>query len=938
MLLDQLDNVARMLAYPVGLGILGNGLEEMFFDANYFLRGLHRRSRRMVSLNELRNAPKRRIAIMVAAWQEADVIEQMLDHNLRSLDYDAGQFDIFVGTYCNDPDTQQKVDLVARRARNVHKIVVPHDGPTCKADCLNWIYQGIVLDEKRTGRRYDILLMHDSEDLIHPLALRLYSLLIPEHDFVQTPVFSLPVPRSKLVGATYIDEFAEAHLKDMLVREAIGGLVPSAGVGSAFCRNAFEEIAAQHGQKPFNPESLTEDYEIGLKFRLAGKKVHFALRTVERPVDRPPGLFGRSREKWEEEYIATREYFPDQWTASVRQRSRWVLGIALQTWQQIGWKGPLAVLYHLYRDRKALAVNALLLGAYLLMAYLGVRSVASAAGLAPWSISNVAPDGSALDWILSFNLVFLAWRTIMKFGFVGRLYGAAQAALSLPRLFLGNIISLFATGRAVNMYAGHRLTGKPLRWLKTKHAFPSHEVLRAERRRLGEFLLDRRALSADDLDRALELQKATRLPLGEVLSITGVVPAREVRRALGEQLEMSAVEPDPRQVPRALLERLPEAQAEALEILPLSMDAAGSAHVAFAADPTPEVRRLCEQQLGCRVVPELASAAAIARARRQAYRRLVEDDRPGTQPLGETLVAEGHLSADQLPALLDEQRDTGERLGELLVRKGLVRPELIAGALRARSRTQLGYRPVRPEEVDVERLRLLGYGLCAFYGIVPLTGSAPGKPVVLASASPVHPMVLGRCQERLGAPVEAVLAPGLNLRVALAAGGTAAWPVALGQAGSGMDGAELRVLAEEPAFGPALMAIAGRARRAGQSPLDHLENTGQLTGTEAARLRARTLGLGLVRPEDAPVHEGRAGLLPPGIAALHGIRVQQAGPGALVMTAPRPTARLAAEVAALFPAMAIAWQVLAPAVIAAARSEQPVAQVEPPAGAPVEIH
>ncbi len=106
--------------------------------------------------------------------------------------------------------------------------------------------------------------------------MRLYSLLIPEHDFVQTPVFSLPVPRSKLVGATYIDEFAEAHLKDMLVREAIGGLVPSAGVGSAFCRNAFEEIAAQHGQKPFNPESLTEDYEIGLKFRLAGKKVHFA--------------------------------------------------------------------------------------------------------------------------------------------------------------------------------------------------------------------------------------------------------------------------------------------------------------------------------------------------------------------------------------------------------------------------------------------------------------------------------------------------------------------------------------------------------------------------------------------------------------------------------------------------------------------------------------
>ena len=307
--LDQLDQVAHLLAYPIGAGILVNGFEEICVDVNYFVRGLHRRKRRAIPLAELRAAPPKRIAIMVAAWQEAEVIEQMLEHNLQSLDYDRHLYDIFVGTYCNDLETQQKVDLVARRARNVHKIVVPHDGPTCKADCLNWIYQGIVLDERRTGRRYDILLMHDAEDVIHPLALRLYSHLIPAHDFVQTPVFSLPLPKHKLVAGTYIDEFAEHHLKDMLVREAIGGLVPSAGVGSGFARDAFEEIAGAHGQKPFNPESLTEDYEIGLKFRLAGKKVHFALHTVEREVE-TPGLLGGVRTKIEEEYIATREYFP----------------------------------------------------------------------------------------------------------------------------------------------------------------------------------------------------------------------------------------------------------------------------------------------------------------------------------------------------------------------------------------------------------------------------------------------------------------------------------------------------------------------------------------------------------------------------------------------------------------------------------------------------
>jgi len=127
------------------------------------------------------------------AWDESEVIESMLEHNHRTLDYDTSLYDIFCGTYQNDLETQRKVAAVARRYPNVHKVVVPHDGPTSKADCLNWIYHGIVADERRRNQRFDILLMHDAEDVIHPLALRLYSLLIPTYEFVQTPVLSLPL-------------------------------------------------------------------------------------------------------------------------------------------------------------------------------------------------------------------------------------------------------------------------------------------------------------------------------------------------------------------------------------------------------------------------------------------------------------------------------------------------------------------------------------------------------------------------------------------------------------------------------------------------------------------------------------------------------------------------------------------------------------------------
>src|SRR6185503_5743528 len=305
-----LDLVAQASAIPVSAGILVNGIEEMAIDLQYFARGLHRRARRTISWEELEAAPPRRIAIMVPAWDESEVIESMLEHNHRTLDYDTSLYDIFCGTYQNDLETQRKVAAVARRYPNVHKVVVPHDGPTSKADCLNWIYQGIVLEERRRGQRFDILLMHDAEDVIHPLALRLYATLIPDHEFVQTPVFSLKLRHRDLVASTYIDEFAEFHLKDMLVREAMGGLVPSAGVGSAFERDAFEEIALAHDQNPFHVGSLTEDYEVGLKFRLAGKRVHFACRSLQRTRTIPGRLFRGERRIVEEEIIATREFFP----------------------------------------------------------------------------------------------------------------------------------------------------------------------------------------------------------------------------------------------------------------------------------------------------------------------------------------------------------------------------------------------------------------------------------------------------------------------------------------------------------------------------------------------------------------------------------------------------------------------------------------------------
>jgi adsorption protein B len=911
---DILDLTMRAVAYPVCWTILVNGVDDLFVDANYFLRGLWKGAQRKITVDDLKGVEQKRIAMLVPAWHEHDVIRHMLELNLKQLDYDGANYDIFCGTYQNDPATQREVDHVARRARNVHKVIVPHDGPTNKADCLNWVYQAVQLHEQRTGRRFDILLMHDSEDIIHPLALRLYNYLIPDHDFVQTPVFPLELPWNHFIGSTYKDEFTEHHLKDMLVREHIGGLVPSAGVGSGFARDAFEQIALAHSQLAFNTSSLTEDYEIGLKFRLANKKVYFACRAIERVREVERGIFEKKKVRVRvDEYIATREFFPNEFQFAVRQRSRWVLGIALQTWEQVGWKGSLPVLWCLWRDRKALLTNFLALFGYAVAFYCLARLLIGRFTGAPWTFDNIFPPGSVLWWLVMVNTLVLAWRSVMKFVTVDRIYGPIHGLLSLPRFFVSNVINFFATAKAVKQYVVHKWTGQPLRWLKTAHAFPSVEVLRTYQRRLGELLQDREGLGEEDLAEALTLQDRTGLKLGEVITLSGLLSSRRLADALGEQLSLPVVDPDPTQIPLILLQKVPESDAQLMGVLPLRIETDGAVTVAVAAPPDPEVRTRLEQMLRERVDFVFADADALQRARHRAYRRLVleANQDPDTtterrQRLGARLLAAGILSQEQLDEALEQQVQTGELLGEVLVRRGWVPAEIVSEAIS--SNTHAEFRSIRPEEADPVGIQKLGYGLCATYSLVPLYPPTDGAPTPVACAFPLHDEVRMLVAARLGTRLQPLLAPGLDVRLALAVASQAAWPWGICGGVGGMDGVELDTIEHDPGWRGSVEELAGASRAAGRSPIDFLLAAGSVDPEMAARLRARSLGVALARPsqmESDPDH----GWLPPGWALQHDIQLLDSSPRGIVVAAPRPTPRLAREVAALFPDVAVAWRV-----------------------------
>ncbi len=907
---DSLDLLVRTLAWPVCGFLLANGIDDLFIDANYYVRGLFRRGQRRISVKDLKEKPQKRIAIMIPAWQEANVIQHMLELNLSQLDYASENLDIFVGTYVNDPATQERVQAVARTLPNVHCVVTPHEGPTCKADNLNWIYQGLRLVEEQRGQRFDILLMHDAEDIIHPLALRLYNYFIPEYEFIQTPVFPLNVPWTHWVAGTYIDEFTEHHLKDMLVRESVGGLVPSAGVGSAFEREAFEDIALSHSQEAFNPVSLTEDYEIGMKFRLAGKRSYFLNRAVSRIREVEKGVF-RKRLVREavDEYIATREYFPNTLKTSVRQRSRWVLGIALQTWDQLGWKGPLAVRYCLWRDRKALLTSYVGPLAYLLAFYCIARFLVGWATDHPWDFGNVFVPGSWLWYMVLLNTILLIWRAVAKVIAVEEIFGPFQALLALPRFFASNLINLSATTLAVWQFAKHKITGKPLRWLKTTHEFPNVEALRSYQRWLGELLIDREGLTREELEQALELHRQTGIRLGEVCAQAGFADQEVVMQALSDQLALEVHNPNPNSVPINLLQLLPEAEAEALGVMPVGVLENGTIQFVTSRPPTKDTYAALEERFKARVSFSFCMDSELSLSRRRSYRRLLEHAsvRRSSLPTGELLVKAGILTRAELERALAAHDPSSEPLGEYLVRVGLVQAERLSRFLEKRFHET--FRQLRPDDGDPGAMRRLGYAFCRLNGIVPLRPQRAGDPIPLAASHPLHDQVLALVSARLGSEIEPVLAPALDVRMLLAVNARKVWPGGTSQGASGMDGVELGILATHPDLALDLPAVYLEALAAGSAPIDHLENTGRLDTERASRLRAQVYGIPLIKAsqitQEQPTH-----LLPADLDGTEGLFVVDLHEGSLVVATPRPSPMLASRLAQVLPDTAIAWRVL----------------------------
>jgi adsorption protein B len=444
-----------LLAAAVGIFLLG--AEDILFDLLWF----GNRPQSPLASSEPVSGT---IAIFVPAWRE----EAVLPDTLRSMlaQWRGEDIRIFVGCYPNDHATLLAVSALAARHPALRLVVARRDGPTSKADNLNQMWQALGEDERAEGMRFAAIVLHDAEDIVHRAEITLFRSHLRGAAMVQIPVEPLIAGQGP-IAAHYADEFAEAHGKEMPLRAAYGAALPAAGVGVAFSRSALVLLALERPDGPFSADSLTEDYEAGLMLGASGAVCRFVALT-DRQGDR----------------IAVRSAFPASLEAAVRQKGRWIAGIALGSWDRLDWRGAskgavqmasdrsawrsFITGWMLWRDRRAPLAALIILCAYAALLLAGLDRAGQAMGW--WS---AAPLDAAMVALLTVNGALLLWRLTMRAMFTGLTYGWRQGLFAVPRAFVSNIIHILSARRAMLVYL-RQLLRRELVWDKTEHRPHSH--------------------------------------------------------------------------------------------------------------------------------------------------------------------------------------------------------------------------------------------------------------------------------------------------------------------------------------------------------------------------------------------------------------------------------------------------------------------------------
>ncbi|WP_117237899.1 type IV pilus assembly ATPase PilB [Thermus sediminis] len=209
-------------------------------------------------------------------------------------------------------------------------------------------------------------------------------------------------------------------------------------------------------------------------------------------------------------------------------------------------------------------------------------------------------------------------------------------------------------------------------------------VLTIGDKRLGAILLDAGLLTDEELQMALERHREVGGSLAEVLVDMGLLSERRIAQAIEDHFGIPLVELHTMQIPPKVKALLPAERAKELQAIPFALDEeAGVVRMAFVNPLDTLGLEEAEDLTGLVVEPYQATKSDLLYALAQNYPELgLPLPPPPAGPtqeelkLGEFLVRKGLIDRATLEEALVEQERTGDLLGRILVQRGLSEEDL----------------------------------------------------------------------------------------------------------------------------------------------------------------------------------------------------------------------------------------------------------------------
>ncbi len=142
----------------------------------------------------------------------------------------------------------------------------------------------------------------------------------------------------------------------------------------------------------------------------------------------------------------------------------------------------------------------------------------------------------------------------------------------------------------------------------------------------------------------------------------------------------------------------------------------------------------------------------------------ISQDRWAWLPLGQMLVNEKVLTADQLNEALDRQRKTRERLGQILIDMKLIDEDILLKYLGAQFRKE----PITRQDLDAldpDVVKLVPEEVARQYGVIAALRS--GRKLIVATADPLNVMAMDDLRRATGLDVDFRIGPASAIQDAI---------------------------------------------------------------------------------------------------------------------------------------------------------------------------